>query len=95
MSTWYKTYIEKGSKIELNKWEQKYLKITGIVGSELMLKSQYFGIKGKVDALFKGQYIDEKKNKNYPVYVPFELKTGKKTRDSYKRQIDLYVMLVR
>ena len=36
-----------------------------------MLKSRYFGIKGKVDALFKGLYIDDKKKKNYTVYVPF------------------------
>ena len=59
------------------------------------MKSKYFGIKGKVDALFKGEYIDEKNNQNYEVYVPFELKTGKKQRDSYKKQVDIYVMLAR
>ena len=60
-----------------------------------MMKSKYFGIKGKVDALFKGLYIDEKKNESYEVYLPFELKTGKKMRDSYRKQVDIYVMLAR
>lgn len=60
-----------------------------------MLRSSYFGIRGKVDGLLEGEYIDEKNNLKYLVCVPFELKTGKRVLDTHKRQIDLYTLLVR
>lgn len=66
-----------------------------MLGSEVMVKSKYFGIRGKVDGLFEGEYHDAKANKKYTVVIPFELKTGKKVQDSHKKQIDLYNLLLR
>lgn len=60
-----------------------------------MIKSQYFGMRGKVDALFEGEYWDEKLQITKRVAIPFELKTGKKVLDSHKKQIDMYNLLVR
>lgn len=92
---WYNRFVLKGETIELNKYDKKYLKINKTIGSEVMMKSKYFGIKGKVDALFKGIFTDEKNNLKYEVYVPFELKTGEKARDSHRKQVDIYLMLTR
>lgn len=92
---WYEKYIVKGTTIELNKWDKKYLKINRVLGSEVMIKSKYFGLRGKLDGLFEGQFWDEKEKVRYSVTVPFELKTGKKSLDSHKKQIDLYNFLVR
>lgn len=36
-----------------------------------MIKSKYFGIRGKVDGLFEGQFIDEKLGTKYDVIIPF------------------------
>ena len=60
-----------------------------------MFRSNYFGIRGKVDGLFEGELFDEKKNTKCSVCLPFELKTGKKVLDSHKRQIDMYTLLAR
>lgn len=49
---WYQDYVVKGKVIELSKWDKKYLKIVKVLGSEVMIKSKYFGIRGKVDGLF-------------------------------------------
>lgn len=51
---WYRKHVVQGTVIELNKWEKRYLKITRVLGSEIMIKSKYFGIRGKVDGLFEG-----------------------------------------
>lgn len=51
---WYRKHVVQGTVIELNKWEKKYLKIVRVLGSEVMIKSKYFGIRGKVDGLFEG-----------------------------------------
>jgi hypothetical protein len=42
----------------LNKWEKRYIRIAKIVGSEVTFRSKYFGLRGKVDALFEGEYWD-------------------------------------
>jgi hypothetical protein len=60
-----------------------------------MHRSKYFGLKGKTDGLFKGKLIDKIKNTTTEVSIPFELKTGKKSSDSHKRQTDIYNMLLR
>ena len=60
-----------------------------------MFRSNYFGIRGKVDGLLEGEYSDEKNNQKYTVCVPFELKTGKRVLDTHKKQIDMYTLLVR
>jgi hypothetical protein len=60
-----------------------------------MFRSNFFGLKGKVDLLLAGTRIDKKNNKSEPVYIPMELKTGRKVSDSHKRQTDIYNILVR
>lgn len=92
---WYDRHVIRREKIELNKWERKYLTITKVLGSEVMFRSNYFGIRGKVDGLFEGELVDDKKKTKQTVCIPFELKTGKKVLDSHKRQIDMYTLLVR
>lgn len=92
---WYIDHVVKGERIVLNKFEGKYLKIERVLASEYVVKSKYFGIKGKVDGLFEGLYIDEKTNKQMRVSIPFELKTGKNKYASHLKQTDLYVLLLR
>lgn len=60
-----------------------------------MFRSNFFGLKGKVDLLLYGELIDKKNGKNEQVYIPMELKTGKKVSDSHKRQTEIYNILVR
>jgi hypothetical protein len=43
-----------------------------------MHRSKFFGLKGKTDGLFKGTLINRANNTRTEVYIPFELKTGKK-----------------
>jgi hypothetical protein len=52
-------------------------------------------LRGKLDALFEGEYWDEKNKIRYNISIPFELKTGKSVQDSHKKQVDIYNLLVR
>ena len=58
MAEWYDQHVVKHNTIELNKWEKKYLTIQKVLGSEIMLNSSFFGIRGKVDGLLEGEYFD-------------------------------------
>ena len=69
--------------------------MTKIVQSEIMLRCQAFGLKGKIDLLLRGELIDRQNNTVTPVYIPMELKTGRRVSDSHKRQTDIYNILVR
>lgn len=60
-----------------------------------MFRSNFFGLKGKVDLLLAGKVIDKKNGKQEQVYIPMELKTGRKVSDTHKRQTDIYNILVR
>jgi hypothetical protein len=60
-----------------------------------MHRSKFFGLKGKTDGLFKGTLINRANNTRTEVYIPFELKTGKKASESHRRQTDIYNMLLR
>ena len=95
MAEWYDQHVVKHNTIELNKWEKKYLTIQKVLGSEIMLNSSFFGIRGKVDGLLEGEYFDQKQNKRYPVCVPFQLKTGKKIKELHKKSLDIYTLLAR
>ena len=54
-----------------------------------------FGLKGKIDLLLRGQLIDRKNETVTAVYIPMELKTGRRVSDSHKKQTDIYNILVR
>ena len=58
MAEWYDQHVVKHNTIELNKCEKKYLTIQKVLGSEIMLNSSFFGIRGKVDGLLEGEYFD-------------------------------------
>ncbi len=60
-----------------------------------MLRSSIFGLKGKIDLLLTGELIDKKNGLTTSVYIPMELKTGRRVSDSHKRQTDIYNILVR
>lgn len=60
-----------------------------------MLRSAALGLKGKIDLLLFGELIDRKKQSSTPIYVPMELKSGRRVSDSHKRQTDIYNVLVR
>ena len=60
-----------------------------------MLRCSAFGLKGKIDLLLKGELIDRKNDTVTPIYIPMELKTGRRVSDSHKRQTDIYNILVR
>jgi DNA replication ATP-dependent helicase Dna2 len=91
----YERHIIKGEELEVERYKRTYLKIEKIVSSEYMFRSNFFGLKGKVDLLLAGQLIDKRNNKSEQVYIPMELKTGKRVSDSHKRQTDIYNILVR
>ena len=71
------------------------LKVTKIIQSEIMIRSPAFGLKGKIDLLLKGELIDRRNNITKSVFIPMELKTGRRVSDSHKRQTDIYNILVR
>lgn len=79
----------------MEKYKKIYLKIEKLISSEYMFRSNFFGLKGKVDLLLFGELIDKKTGKSEQVYIPMELKTGKKVSDSHKRQTEIYNILVR
>jgi hypothetical protein len=66
----YERHIIKGEELEVERYKRTYLKIEKIVSSEYMFRSNFFGLKGKVDLLLAGQLIDKKNNKSEQVYIP-------------------------
>lgn len=60
-----------------------------------MLRSSILGLKGKIDLLLFGELIDRKNQITTPVYIPMELKSGRRVSDAHKKQTDIYNILVR
>ena len=66
----YHRFIEKGEEMEVDRFRKLYLKIQKLISSQYMFRSNFFGLKGKVDLLLAGQIIDKKKGTTEQVYIP-------------------------
>lgn len=88
-------HVEQKQELEVDRFKKIFLKIDKLVASECMFRSSFFGLKGKIDLLLSGELIDKRTNKTESVFIPMELKTGKKVSDAHKRQTEIYNILVR
>jgi hypothetical protein len=56
--------------LEVDRNRRLYLKIEKIVSSEGMFRSNFFGLKGKIDLLLYGELINKKTGTSEGVFVP-------------------------
>lgn len=95
LAIFYKKHINDHEELTVEPYRKLSLRIDKVVQSEIMLRSSVYGLKGKIDLLLFGVLFDRKNKTETPVYIPMELKSGRRVSDAHKRQTDIYNILVR